>query len=243
MIKNLIIILLCSICFTSSFAQEEEIIDDVHFKTIALAYERPVFTMKLALLSQLDFNSPSLQVGFEFRLAKWLGLHQEVGYVNNWLNPIYTLIDHRFSDNEKSKNGLKYIIEPRFYPFVSDRVFASRLFFAPSFDLRYVVINRDEWVTRHQSFQQKLKYDVTRLAYGANVKFGITTSIKKRLPIEMVIGIGARYVALNNTLPDDVNISQGSNNFLVQRPSIEGNSLHPSFYFGMLLHLVSSKKK
>lgn len=240
MIKYFIILFIIFL-FSSVFAQENEVNDDIRFKTINLDYERPKLTFKLALLSQLDFNSPSLQLGLEFRLASWLGVHQEIGYVNNWLNPIYTLIDHSFSKRKKTKNGLKYIIEPRFYLFPKDKAFSSRLFFAPSFDFRYVVINRDEWVIRSNAFQQKLKYDVTRKAYGLNAKFGMTTSIKKKLPIEMIIGVGARYVTLINTLPADAEIFQGSNNFLIQRPSIEGNSWQPSAYFGMLLHLVSSK--
>lgn len=241
MIKNLFLLLLSTFFVVASFAQEDQIVDEIHFNTINLEYERPKVIFKLALLSQFDFNSPSLQVGLEFKLTRWLGLHQEVGYVNNWLNPIYSVIDHNFSQLEKSKNGVKYIIEPRFYPFVSDRVFASRLFFAPAFDFRYVVINRAEWVTRNQAFQQYLKYDVTRMAYGFNVKFGITTSIKRKLPIEMIIGVGARYITLTNTLPDGTSVSNGSNNFLIQRPNVDAEFWQPSFYFGMILHLVKSK--
>lgn len=243
MIKNYIIILFSTFCFVSTFAQEEEFTNDVHFQTIDFEYERPKVIFKLALLSQLDFNSPSLQFGLEFKIAKWLGLHQELGYVNNLLNPFYTIIDHSISERVKIKNGIKYIIEPRFYPFISDHVFTRRLFFAPSFDFRYVDIQREDWVTRKQAFQQKMKYNVTRMAYGINAKFGMTTSIKRILPIEVAIGLGVRYVTLKNTLPADAEISQTSNNFFFSRARMEGDSWHPSFYFGMLLHLVSSKKK
>ena len=70
MIKNYIIILFSTFCFVSTFAQEEEFTNDVHFQTIDFEYERPKVIFKLALLSQLDFNSPSLQFGLEFKIAK-----------------------------------------------------------------------------------------------------------------------------------------------------------------------------
>ena len=58
MIKNYIIILLSTVYFASTFAQEENFSNDVHFQTIDFEYERPKIIFKLALLSQLDFNSP-----------------------------------------------------------------------------------------------------------------------------------------------------------------------------------------
>lgn len=219
---------------------EEEVLFESSFSN---HFERPKSMLKLALLSQLDFNSPSLQLGYEFKVHKNLGIHQELGYVNNWLNPIYALLDHNFSRKQKIKNGLKYILEPRFYIFGKDKAFSSRMFITPAFDFRYVVIQRKEWVTRNLSFQQNMKYNVQKLAYGMHAKFGISTSVKKRMPIEIVLGIGARYTTLKNNLPDDATTTRGSNNFLVPRPRIEGNFWSPSVHLGMLLHLPTKKIK
>lgn len=227
--------------YNNSFSQDSEKELD-SFRSINNEFNRPKLIYKLALLSQLDFNSPSLQFGLEISLSDRIGLHQELGYVNNWLNPIYTLIDHEFSKKIKIKNGFKYIIEPRFYVFNQNKLFFSKMFFAPAFDFRYVVIQRKEWLNVNNLFRQNFKYNVQKLEYGLNLKFGFTTSIKKLLPIEMVVGVGARYISLTNTLPFTSSVSQGANNFLVRRPAIEGSYFDPSIYIGMLMQLPFQKK-
>lgn len=238
---NKILIIACLFSLNLQAQQEDEVNDDLSFKSIENGLDRPKTILKLALLSQLDFNSPSLQFGLEIKANDWLGIHQELGYVNNWLNPIYTLIDHRVSQREKIKNGFKYLFETRFYPFNKNKAFAGRMFFAPALDFRYVDIQRKEWVRINNAYLQKIKYNVQRLEYGFNFKFGITTKVKKLMPIEMVIGLGVRYISLSNTLPENIEI-QGQNNSFVGRPPVEGSTWMPSAYMGMLLHLPTKKK-
>ena len=239
MIKKYFLFIIISVFAININAQEE----DIEFKSIKNNLERPTAIFKLSLLSQLDINSPSLQLGLELKLSKLIGIHQELGYVNYWFNPIYVALDQNFSQVAKNKNGLKYILEPRFYLFDKEKLFSSRIFFAPSLDFRYVVIQKKEWVSlNNNAYRRKMKYNIQRLAYGINAKFGFTTSIKKKIPIEMAIGIGARYVTLKNSLPDNSTISSGnSNNFLFPRPRIEGEFWTPSVYFGMLMHLPIKK--
>lgn len=217
--------------------------DEVSFKTNEDEFEREKIILSLPLLTQLDINSPSLGLALDLKLTKWLGVHQELGYVNNWLNPFYTSIDYSFSNRRLLKNGVKYVLEPRFYPFHNKSLFASRMFFAPSFDFRYVNIGRKEWVSRYNaSYQQFLKYNVDKLAFGGLVKFGFTTNLKKKLPIDFVFGLGARYTYLYNNLPADATQTSSRNNIFVGNPNIEGEILHPSVLFGMYLHLPVNKK-
>ncbi len=239
--KYLLFILSCSF-FLVVHAQENENDKDFAFQSKNNEIVRPKTMLKLALLSQLDFNSPSLQLGLELKATKWLGIHQELGYVNNWLNPFYTFIDHSLSEKEKIKNGLKYIFDARFYPFSKESTFGSRIFFAPSFDFRYVVIQRNEWIFRSNSYRQKMRYNVQKLAYGMHAKFGFTVALEKAMPVDMVVGLGARYLSLRNNLPNDAQINNGQNNFLISRPPINGDFWYPSVYFGMLLHLPIYKK-
>jgi hypothetical protein len=234
MIKKIIFLTVLLSFFINNINAQE---DYIEFDSIKSEFQRKKIIIKLALLSQLDVNSPSLQIGLEIKLSEFVGIHQEFGYVNNWLNPLYTLTDHNYSQKHKIKNGFKYILEPRFYLFNKDKIFSSRLFFAPALDLRYVVIQRKEWVTVNNSFQQNMRYNVRKLAYGFNLKFGFTTSIRKKIPIEIAVGLGARYVTLKNTLPANAIIGSGVNNFIFGRPKIEGNYWFPSAYFGMLLQL------
>ncbi len=237
MTKKYLFITLCLLFSVNSFTQESDN-DDLSFNSIVNNIQRPKLIYKLSLLSQLDFNSPSLQVGLEVRLSDLVGLHQELGYVNNWLNPVYALIDHEFSKKEKIKNGFKYIFEPRFYFFSENKnETLNRMFFAPALDYRYVVIQRNEWITREMSYQQKILYNVSRMEYGLNLKFGFTTSVKSKMPVEMSFGLGARYITLTNTLPPYSSINQGANNFLALRPAVDGNFWNPSAYIGLLLHL------
>lgn len=239
--KYLLLFISFSFCIGLN-AQENENDSDISFQSKSNEIVRPKAMLKLALLSQLDFNSPSLQLGLELKATKWLGIHQELGYVNNWLNPFYTLIDHSFSEKEKIKNGLKYIFDARFYPFNKESTFGSRIFFAPSFDFRYVVIQRKEWVTRANIYQQEMQYNVQKLAYGMHAKFGFTVAVNKAMPVDMVVGLGARHLTLSNNLPKDAQVSNGQNNFLVGRPNIVGNFWYLSAYLGMLLHLPIHKK-
>lgn len=207
-------------------------------------FERNKHILSLSLLSQLDFNSPSLQFGYDLKLAEVVGLHQELGLVNNWLNPFYSFIDNSYSGRIKNKIGVKYVIEPRFYPFHSKSLMASRIFFAPSFDFRYVYTFRNEWVSRMNfTYQEKMTYGVQRISYGGTLKFGFSTKLKKATPIDFVFGLGARYVTRTNNLPEDANLIFNGNNFLFSPSDISGNVVLPTASFGMFLHLPIQKKQ
>lgn len=242
MINKFTISILFLFVLSFSFAQEET--EEIPFQSIDNEFAREKLIFSLSLLSQLDINSPSLTVGLDLKLNEWLGVHQELGYVNNWLNPFYNVLDEAASLRVKNKNGVKYVVEPRFYPFNKQLLFASRMFFAPSFDFRYVNIGRNEFVSRYNgSYTQKMKYSVNKLAYGAVLKFGFTTKLRKFMPIDMTFGLGARYTTKTNSLPDDANAIP-VNNFLFSNSGlVSGNQWHPSVQFGMYLHLPVNKNK
>jgi len=218
--------------------------DEVSFKGIDNIYEREKIILSLPLLTQLDINSPSLGLALDVKLTKWLGVHQELGYVNNWLNPFFATLENSASDRNVLKNGVKYVIEPRLYPFYKKGAFASRMFFAPSFDFRYVNIGREEWMFRNNfSYRQLMKYKVNKLAYGGLVKFGFTTNVKKFMPVDFVFGLGARIAYLSNNLPDDASRDNNTTGlFFLGNSIIEGEVLHPSVLFGIYLHLPVDKK-
>ena len=238
MIRASIFIILFLFSFLKIEAQNE-----VAFESVENKFEREKVILSLPLLTQLDFNSPSVGLALDLKVNKWLGVHQELGYINNWLNPFYAALDYSFSDRYLLKNGIKYVVEPRFYPFFKKGTFSSRIFFAPSFDFRYVNIDRKEWVSRNNaSYQQFLNYKVDKLAFGGLVKFGFTTKIKKFMPIDFVFGLGARYTYYYNNLPVDAEQNNATNIFFFGNPNIEGEMLHPSAHFGMYLHLPINKK-
>lgn len=240
MIKKYLASFLCIAMLSFTFAQENE---EPSFKSLDNEYKRDKLILSLSLLGQLDINSPSLSLGLDLKVNEWFGVHQELGYVNNWLNPLYSLLDESSSLKTKNKNGVKYVLEPRFYPFNKQKIFASRLFFAPSFDFRYVNIGRNEFVSRFNgSYTQKMKYSINKLAYGGLFKFGFTTKLRKFMPIDMTFGVGARYSTKYNNLPLDADVLNG-NNFVFANPTIKGNQWHPSVHFGLYLHLPVNKKK
>ncbi len=211
----------------------------------SVTYPREKYILSLALLSQLDINSPSLQVGLDIKVNEWFGVHQELGFVNNWLNPFYTFWDNFASSKPKLKNGLIYIVEPRFYPLSKDRLFGSRFFISPSFNFRYVNIKRNEMVSRaNGAYRQQLKFDINKLAYGGMIKVGFTTKLAKARPIQMVFGIGARYSQRFTNLPDNVSNENDINIiFPISKPKYRGNQWHPDAYLGMLLQLHYFTKK
>lgn len=235
MIKTKIFALLFSLLTIGSFAQEEEI----SFQSIENESARDKFILSLSLLSQLDINTPSLQLGFDIKITETIGIHQELGYINNWLNPLYAYLDQEVSQNYKLKNGVKYIFEPRFYPFNKEKKISKSMFFAPSFDFRYVNIKRNSWVGRYNfSYRQNLDYHVNKLAFGGMFKFGFTTKPNKRMPIDLVFGLGTRYSTRSSNLPEDAEfINNGRGFFFSGRALVEGNQWHPAAYFGLLLHL------
>ena len=156
MIKKYLCTLFFAIILCTSFAQYSE---EPSFNSIDTEFSRKKAILSLSLLSVLDINSPSISFGLDLKVAEWFGVHQELGYVNNWLNPAYHFVDIDASGREKNKNGLKYVLEPRFYPFDKEDLFRSRMFFAASFDFRYVNIGRNEFVERYNnSYFQKMKF-------------------------------------------------------------------------------------
>lgn len=222
----------------ASFAQES----DESFSS-GVKYPREKHILSLSLLSQLDINNPSIQVALEHKITEWLGIHQELGFINNWLNPFYTFFDNQSSSSSKLKNGVKYIVEPRFYPLDKDELFGSRFFIAPSFNFRYVNIKRDELVFRfNNAFQQQMQYDVNKIVFGGMLKVGFTTKLRKAMPIQMVFGLGARSSQKFNNLPEDAERANGGG-FFFDSPRIEGTQWHPDAYFGMLLQLHDFQKK
>lgn len=232
--------LIFALLFIGMQAQDD---NEISFQSIENGTVRDKYILSLSLLSQLDINSPSLQLGLDIKISEIVGIHQELGYINNWLNPIYAVIDQEYSQNYKLKNGVKYIFEPRFYPFNKEKKISKSMFFAPSFDFRYVNIIRNGWVGRYNfSYTQNLDYNVNKLAFGGMFKFGFTTKPKKRMPIDLVFGLGTRYSVKTNNLPDDAELINNSNGFFfVGASAIEGNQWHPACYFGMLLHLPAFK--
>lgn len=238
MIKKYLYLTICILFFLGAKAQDEFI-----FPSMNNEFQRDKVVLSLSLLSQLDFNSPALSFGLDLRATDWFGVHQELGFVNNWLNPFYAIIDQSYSDNNKFKNGVKYVLEPRFYPFKKDRLVSSAMFFAPSFDFRYVNINRNnEWVSRFNgSYNQKMNFAITKFAYGGQFRFGFSTGLKKFMPIDLVFGLGARYAVKSNNLPQDAEPLNNSMGFLFTRTEISGSMWHPSASFAMMLHLPFKK--
>lgn len=226
------LILFLSICFIGLSVKAQQ---------TAVVYPRDKWLINVPLLSLLDFSSPSLNVGVEYRAHHVLGLHLEAGYINNWLNPLYSAISQSYVKNIK-RNGLKLRLDPKFFPFYKSKgALGSTWFFAPSFEFRYITINRTDFVwKRNNSYGRKMNYDIQRLAYAVNLKFGFTVSPQKKVPATFSFGLGARYTSITNNLPSGNFV--GSRRRGIFRPVTNGNFWFPSAYIGISLNFSVKKK-
>lgn len=168
---------------------------------------------KVPLLSILDFTAPSLNFGIELRISKSFGLHQEVGFVSNFINPLYYSVQVANLDDDERRvnNGFKYWIEPRWY-FFKD---CSSMFIAPSFNYRYNVYNHDEWLFRNSNnggFRQKYEFSRRFNYYAFLLKYGDSIETDFNFSVEIYLGIGYRILNISESenLPGDARL--GNNN-------------------------------
>lgn len=226
------IILLLSICFVGFSVKAQQ---------TAVDYPRDKWVINVPVLSIFDFTAPSLNVGVEYRAHHVLGLHLEAGYINKWINPLYGAIEQGIADNN-SRNGLKFRLDPKLYPFYKSRsAFGSTLFFAPSFEFRYIKTDRSDFVWRYnRSYRQKINYATNRLAYAVNLKFGFTVSPQKKVPATFSFGLGARYIDVSNNLPKDASFD--GRGFIFNRNITNAQFWFPSAYIGISLNFPVKKK-
>jgi hypothetical protein len=136
--KNPLIVILFSLVFAATtphtlFAQIQ-----VRENT-RKSESREKVAFKLPLMSVMDFTSPSFNFGIENRLGTRIGLHQELGYINSYFNPLYQMAYIR------NTHGIKYWAEPRFYLNPSVNPY---LFLAPSAYYKYYISNHSEEMLR-----------------------------------------------------------------------------------------------
>lgn len=199
---------------------------------------REKFSVKIGIFPILDFSSPSINVGIENRLGPRVGLHQEVGYINNYINPVYNWFYRDAFEAERNIHGIKYFLEPRFY--IKDRV-NPYLFIATSVFYKYFTSNTEVEMMRFngQYFEMmNFRRNLHQLSFL--VKVGNTVDIDSdRVAIDLSGGIGWRRFWVSDNLPPDAQPAQ--NRLLLQRPNGQYN--RAILYLGMAVRILPKKDK
>lgn len=199
---------------------------------------REKFSVKIGILPIMDFVSPSLNIAVENRLSQKLGLHQEVGYINNYINPIFNFLYKESFEATRNINGVKYFVEPRIY--FKPRI-NPHLFFAPSIYYKFFTSNTEVEMMRFngQYFQMMdFRRNLHQLSFL--LKVGNTIDIdSEKLGMDLSGGIGLRHFWINDNLPADAQPAQ--NRLILQRPN--GQYWRPVIYLGMALRILPKKNK
>jgi hypothetical protein len=193
-------------------------------------YTREKFAFKVPIFSFMDFTSPSLNFGIENKVSERLGIHQELGYINSYFNPLYQAVYLR------NTHGLKYWIEPRIYLNPTKK---SHLFIAPSVYYKYYISNHSEEMLRYGG-QYIEMMDYTRFHHQLSFLFKAGKSFKVdkgNVAIDLVGGLGYKYLWISSNLPSDAEFFQ----FVMISPRPTGFYIRPVAYFGMAIRFQSKE--
>ncbi len=198
--RNLVLVCFI-IALKFSFAQEE-----TERKSLTKEAHKYNIAYKVPLNSWLDFVNPSLNFGVEKTFSSKFSLYQELGYVNDNLNPLYDYILPR------NFNGVKVLIEPMLY---LNHNRSSSLFLTPA--LLYVFTSEQlddyEFSRFDGQYFQQFDYKEHKHIVSLTPKVGVNIiKPEKMVGFEFSAGIGVRVIHLaSNDIPDDAFKNKNNN--------------------------------